>query len=90
MKELAWLGCASISIYLFHMFIAWILSRLTGFPLRYEDPAPASVVSGSILLTASGIALSVLAHIAIWKLKSGNKNRAGILPFSVLIPGPDL
>ena len=69
MKELAWLGCASISIYLFHMFIAWILSRLAGFPLKYEDPAPASVVSGSILLTVSSIALSVLAHIATGKLK---------------------
>lgn len=68
-KELAWLGSHSLVIYLFHIFYAWILSVITGFSIRYEETASASVLAGSILMTVSSLALCILHSIIADKLK---------------------
>ncbi len=44
--ELSWLGSHTMTVYLFHVFIAWIISTLTGYPLSYD---PAAVRAGTVV-----------------------------------------
>ena len=62
-RELAWVGANSLTIYLFHYFFAWVISIITGFSLRYTSPAPGDVIWKSIAVAAGGFALSVLRAV---------------------------
>lgn len=44
--ELSWLGSHTMTVYLFHVFIAWLISILTGYPLSYD---PAAVTAGTVV-----------------------------------------
>ena len=63
MEKLAWLGTHSLIIYLFHMFYAWIISVVTGFSVFYQEPVPAEVLLGSVLLTFCCLVLCILRAI---------------------------
>ena len=60
LNEIAWLGSHSLFLYLFHMFYAWIISVITGFSVRYEEPVSSGVLAGSIILTAASLCLCIL------------------------------
>ena len=68
-KELAWIGANSLTIYLFHFFMAWIISIITGFSLRYADPAPGDVIRNSAFVAAGAFVLSVLRVVIGEKIK---------------------
>ena len=62
-RELAWLGSHSLLIYLYHMFFAWILCTITGFPIRYPEEADAAFFWKSVLLTLACLALCILRYV---------------------------
>ena len=61
--ELSWVGCNSLTIYLFHYFFAWVISVIFGFSLRYANPAPDDVFWKSAAVTAGAFMLSVLLAV---------------------------
>lgn len=69
-KELAWLGSHSLTVYLWHMFFAWIISMITGFSTRYPEEVDAGLVAKSLLLTLVCLGLAVLLAIAQDKIKA--------------------
>ena len=69
-KELAWIGSNSMTIYLFHYFFAWIISIITGFSLRYPNPAPDDVIRKSAAVAAGAFALSILWAVAGNRIKN--------------------
>ncbi len=64
-KELAWIGSNSMTIYLFHYFFAWGISIISGFSLRYAAPVPADVVWKSALVALGAFLLSVLYAVIV-------------------------
>ena len=73
MKELAWLGSHSMTMYIWHMFLAWIMCNITGFSMRYPATADAGLVLKSVLLTAVCLLLCILLAIAEERLKARRK-----------------
>ncbi len=73
-KELAWIGSNSMSIYLFHYFFAWVISIIFGFSLRYPSPSPDDMFWKSAAVTVGAFILSVL-RVGIME-KLANKNKA--------------
>ena len=62
-KELSWLGSHSLLIYLYHMFIAWIISQITGFSLFYQDPSDPLTITLSILLGVGCLVICILRYV---------------------------
>ena len=67
-KELAWLGQNSISVYLYHTFFFWVIGTVTGFPLKYGEDVPVRTVLLSLLVAVAAILLSVLCYVLVSKL----------------------
>ena len=61
--ELAWLGSHSQTIFLFHVFYAWVISIITGFSLRYPDPVTNDIFWKSAALTCGALGLSILTAV---------------------------
>ncbi len=74
-KELAWVGSNSMTIYLFHFFFAWIISIISGFSIRYANPSPADVFWKSAALTAGSIILCILRIVIADKITAA-RNKA--------------
>ena len=70
MKELAWLGSHSLTVYLWHMFFAWIICMITGTSIGYPDNADAGLVFRSVLLSFGCLVLSVLCAVVTDKIKA--------------------
>ncbi|MCR4762063.1 MAG: acyltransferase [Lachnospiraceae bacterium] len=70
-KELVWLGRNSMSIYVYHMFFAWVISRVMGFSLKYEEPVSMSSLILSLIFAVVCLGLCAGAHV----LKSRVKGR---------------
>ena len=68
-NELSWLGSNSLSVYLYHMFFAWIISTVTGFSLKYPATADTGLVLLSLALTLACLGLCVLRVVIEKKLK---------------------
>lgn len=75
-KELAWLGCNSLTVYLFHFFFAWIISIISGFSLRYADPSPADVVWKSAAVAAGSFVLCIVWILIEEKITESKNNAA--------------
>lgn len=77
-SKIAYLGSHSIFLYMYHYFIAWIISMFTGFSIRYdENNVSVFTLLISILLAVASIVLSVLISIGVDKLKN-KKQKANI------------
>ena len=77
-KELSWLGSHSLLIYIYHMFIAWIISQITGFSLSYEDPSDPLTITLSILLGVGCLVICILRYVVGDKITAAIKaNREG-------------
>ena len=74
-KELAWVGSNSMTIYLFHYFFAWVISIICGFSLRYANPSPADVVWKSAAAAAVSFILCIL-RVVIGDKITASKNKA--------------
>ena len=61
-----------LTIYLFHFFFAWVISVITGFSLRYANPAPADVIWKSALVALGAFLLSVLRAVIGNRLEEKN------------------
>lgn len=63
-SKLAFLGSHSIYLYMYHVFIAWLICRFTGFSMRY-DPETVTVLTfeKSILLALVSIIISILISV---------------------------
>lgn len=61
-----------LTIYLFHFFFAWVISVITGFSLRYANPAPADVIWKSALTALGAFLLSVLRAVIGNRLEEKN------------------
>lgn len=69
--KLAYLGSHSIYLYMYHMFIAWIISMITGFSLRYDPKeVTGEQIAISLLIAAVSIAVSILISICADKIKN--------------------
>lgn len=69
-SKIAYIGSHSIFIYMYHYFIAWLISMFTGFSIRYdENNVTASTLSISIVLAIVSIALSILIALGADILK---------------------
>ncbi len=68
-KELCWIGSHSLLIYVYHVFIAWVICRVTGFSTFYEEDPGTGVILKSCLLTAAVLAVCILLCIAEDKIK---------------------
>ena len=69
-SKIAYFGSHSIFIYMYHYFIAWLISMFTGFSIRYdENNVTASTLSISIVLAIVSIALSILISVVFDKIK---------------------
>ena len=66
--SLAYLGSHSIYLYMYHVFIAWIICRFTGFSMRY-DPETMTVdtFEKSLLLAIVSIAISIAISVMNYK-----------------------
>ena len=74
--KLAYLGSHSIFIYMYHYFIAWLISMFTGFSLRYKaNDVTATTLAISIVLAIVSIALSIVISICADKLKKFRKEK---------------
>ncbi len=74
--ELAYLGSHSIFIYMYHYFIAWVISMFTGFSLKYDaDNVTAEKLAISIVLAIVSIALSIVISICSDKFKKNKRER---------------
>ena len=69
LNEIAWIGSHSLFLYVFHMFYAWIIGIITGFPVLHQEPVSSDVLAGSILVTAVCIALCILRGLLSDRLK---------------------
>ena len=67
-KELAWFGSHSMTTYIWHYFIAWFISIITGFSLRYPDPVTGGIFWKSIAITFSSLTICILLTIIEEKL----------------------
>ena len=68
--KLAYLGSHSIYLYMYHVLVAWLISSLTGFSMRYDPEAlTADIFEKSVLLTAVSIAVSILISVLADKMK---------------------
>ena len=72
-RELAWIGANSMTIYLFHFFFAWVISIITGFSLRYADPAPNDVIWKSAAVAAGALILCVFRVLVGERIKTTQK-----------------
>lgn len=72
-KEIVWVGENSMTIYLFHFFMAWVISIITGFSLRYADPSPASVFWKSVLVAAGAFLLCILRVVIEKRIGKGKR-----------------
>lgn len=69
--KFAYLGSHSIYLYMYHMFIAWIISMITGFSLRYDPKTvTGEQIAISLLIAAVSIAVSILISICADKIKN--------------------
>jgi len=59
-KELAWIGSNSMTIYLFHYFFAWVISIISGFSLRYQAPASNDIFWKSAAVAVGAFVLCIL------------------------------
>lgn len=73
MKEFAWLGVHSLIIFLGHMFVAWIISGITGFPLKYKEPVEAGVVAGSVWVCLGSLTVTVLWALLLDRIKKARE-----------------
>ena len=73
-KELAWVGANSMTIYLFHYFFAWIISVISGFSLRYSAPVTNEIFLKSAAVAAGAFILCVLRVLAGEKLAGKHEN----------------
>lgn len=73
MVELAWLGSHSLIIFLGHMFIAWVISGITGFSLRYGETVEAGVVGQSVLVALGSLAVTILWTFMLDKIKEARE-----------------
>ena len=69
-KELAWVGSHSLTLYLYHMLYYWLLCILTGYPMFY-DPKTASgaMLIKSLLMILAVTGLGVLTAIVSDRMK---------------------
>ena len=62
--NIAYMGSHSIYIYMYHYFIAWIISMFTGFSMRYDaENITGDTFVKSFILAAVSIAVSILISI---------------------------
>ncbi len=73
-KELAWIGSNSLTIYLFHYFFAWIISFISGFSLRYPSPAPEDIFWKSAAIAAGAFILCIF-RVVIGNRLSAEKSK---------------
>ena len=75
-KELAWCGSHSLTIYLLHEFFAWVIFVLTGFTVIRMTSADAAAILKSILVSAVSLALCVAAQTAMDRIREAKEKRA--------------
>lgn len=73
MKEFAWLGVHSLIIFLGHVFVAWIISGITGFSLKYKEPVEAGVVAGSVWVCLGSLTVTVLWALLLDRIKKARE-----------------
>ncbi len=56
-KELAWMGSHSMTFYIWHYFVAWVISTIFGFSLRYQTPAANDVFWKSAAVTLASLVI---------------------------------
>ncbi|MBQ9607308.1 MAG: acyltransferase family protein [Lachnospiraceae bacterium] len=63
-SKIAFFGSHSIYLYMYHVFIAWLICRFTGFSMRY-DPETVTVLTfeKSILLSLVSVTISILISV---------------------------
>ena len=63
-SKLAFLGSYSIYLYMYHVFIAWLICRFTGFSMRYDPETVTTLtLEKSILLALVSIVISILISV---------------------------
>ena len=67
-KELSWLGAHSLTFYLYHMFIAWIICQITGFSVIYKEPIEPKTVVFSFILMAVCLIICILRDVIADKI----------------------
>lgn len=73
-KELAWIGSHSMTVYIWHYFIAWGISTIFGFSLRYQEPITNDVFLKSAAVMLGSLVICILIAILEEKLA---KKKAG-------------
>ncbi len=74
--KLAYLGSHSIFIYMYHYFIAWLISMITGFSLTYkENNVTLGDLAISIVIAIVSIALSIVISVCADKIKKHRKEK---------------
>ena len=76
-KELSWLGAHSLTFYLYHMFIAWIICQITGFSVIYKEPIEPKTVVFSFILMAVCLIICILRDVIADKISKKIAQRKG-------------
>ena len=76
-KELCWLGAHSLTFYLYHMFIAWIIGQITGFSVIYKEPVESKTVVYSFIVLAVCMIVCILRAVIADKISKKIAERKG-------------
>lgn len=76
-KELSWLGTHSLTFYLYHMFIAWIICQITGFSVIYKEPIEPKTVVYSFIVLAVCMIVCILRAVIADKISKKIAERKG-------------
>ncbi len=68
-KELTWLGNNSMTIYIYHMFVVWLLSVIFGFSLMHDETPALSIRLIYVLIAIITIVLCCIIQIITDKIK---------------------